>query len=83
MLIKYQLGKLTLSTPLRTILTQQQANGVIILPVNLDHVLALQALPSLHKDPFDCLLFAQANAEGAVFLTADPIIARYPVQVLW
>jgi PIN domain nuclease of toxin-antitoxin system len=83
MVIKLQLGKLTLSTPLRTILAQQQANGLQILPLTLDHVLAVEGLPTPHKDPFDRLLIAQANVEGAVLLSADAIFAQYPVQVLW
>jgi len=82
-LIKQQLGKLTLSVPLVTILAQQQANGIQILPVTLDHVLALESLPTPHKDPFDRLLVAQTNVEGAVLLSADPIFAQYPVNVLW
>ena len=83
MLIKLQLGKLTLGAPLGTILGQQQANGIQILPITLPHVLALQGLPSPHKDPFDRLLVAQANVEGATLLSADPIFAHYPVTVLW
>ena len=82
-LIKSQLGKLALRAPLRTILVQQQASGLKILPISLDHVLALEALPAVHKDPFDRLLIAQANVEGAVLLSADPVFARYPVKVLW
>lgn len=82
-LIKLQLGKLTLAMPLKTILTQQQANGIQVLPVLLDHILAVEGLPSPHKDPFDRLLIAQANIEGAVVLTADPIFTQYPVKVLW
>src|SRR4051812_6947949 len=72
MLIKLQLGKLTLRLPLRTILAQQQANGIQVLPVVLDHVLALEGLPTPHKDPFDRLLVAQANAEAAALVTVDP-----------
>ncbi len=82
-LIKFQLGKMTLKMPLRTILAQQQANGVQILPVTLDHVLAVECLPPVHKDPFDRLLIAQANVERAVLVSADAIFARYPVNVLW
>ena len=82
-LIKVQLGKMTLNMPLRTILAQQQANGVQILPVTLDHVLAVESLPAVHKDPFDRLLIAQANTEGAVLVSADAIFAQYPVRVFW
>jgi len=31
----------------------------------------------------DRLLATQANVEAAEFVTADPIFAHYPVQVLW
>src|SRR5437870_2947337 len=69
-LIKLQLGKLTLGLPIRTIVAQQQVNGVQILPVTLDHVLAVEGLPMPHKDPFDRLLVAQANTEGAKLVSA-------------
>jgi PIN domain nuclease of toxin-antitoxin system len=83
MLIKLQLGKLTLTAPLATILAQQQANGIQILPATLDHVLAVENLPAVHKDPFDRLLVAQATVEGAVLLSADAVFAQYPVNLLW
>jgi PIN domain nuclease of toxin-antitoxin system len=82
-LIKQQLGKLTMSLPLETVLNQQQANGIETLPVMLDHVLALKTLPATHKDPFDRLLVAQANVESATILSADPIFKSYPVNVIW
>lgn len=82
-LIKLQLGKLTLALPLQQIVTQQQANGIQILPLTLDHVLAVEGLPAPHKDPFDRLLAAQAIVEGAVLLSADAIFSQYAVNVLW
>jgi PIN domain nuclease of toxin-antitoxin system len=81
--IKLQLGKLTLARPLHTILADQQANGIHVLSVTLPHVLAVEGLPTPHKDPFDRLLVAQANVEGAVLVSADPIFAHYPVKALW
>jgi PIN domain nuclease of toxin-antitoxin system len=36
-----------------------------------------------HKDPFDRLLVAQANVEGAVLVSRDKIFEQYPVQLLW
>ena len=83
MAIKVQLGRLSLHLPLRTIIRQQQANGLQVLPVTLDHVLALETLPAPHKDPFDRLLVAQAIAEGAVLLTSDKMFRNYPVNVVW
>jgi PIN domain nuclease of toxin-antitoxin system len=65
MQIKVMLGKLTLHKPLRQMIVDQvQQNGMQVLPVNLEHVLRLDTLPSLHKDPFDRLLVAQAMVEG-------------------
>jgi PIN domain nuclease of toxin-antitoxin system len=35
-----------------------------------------------HKDPFDRMLIAQAQAEGLVIVTKDPWMARYGVRTL-
>jgi PIN domain nuclease of toxin-antitoxin system len=83
MQIKLQLGKLSLTMPLAVKIGSQQTNGVQVLPVELNHVLALTSLPNIHKDPFDRLLIAQANCEGALLITADPVISKYPVQTVW
>jgi PIN domain nuclease of toxin-antitoxin system len=83
MQIKSQLGKLTLRLPLAQIVAQQRANGVQVLPVALEHVLAIENLPTPHKDPFDRLLVAPANVEAAELVSADPIFAQYPVHVFW
>jgi PIN domain nuclease of toxin-antitoxin system len=45
------------------------------------HALAIGGFPPIHKDPFDRILLAQAIVEGALLLTADPILARYPGPV--
>lgn len=83
MVIKSQLSKLSLRVPLADIISQQRANGLRILGVAVEHVLAVEALPSVHKDPFDRMLAAQAIVEDAEFVTSDPIFAQYPVRVLW
>ena len=60
MQIKIQLGKLKLSLPLKELVkNQQETNDLTVSPVALPHVLALDALPFHHKDPFDRLLIAQ------------------------
>ena len=52
-------------------------NGYIELPVLGKHAVEVDALPLIHKDPFDRLLIAQSIVEGIVLLTADAHIARY------
>jgi PIN domain nuclease of toxin-antitoxin system len=81
--IKAQLGKLTLRLPLPHIVAQQQANGLQVLPVTLPHMLAVEGLPPVHKDPFDRLLIAQAVVEGVELVSADQVFAQYPVRFLW
>ncbi|CAG0966956.1 hypothetical protein GPROT1_01256 [Gammaproteobacteria bacterium] len=59
MQIKSHLGKLKLNLALSDIIaSQQQTNHIELLPISLDHVLALETLPDHHKDPFDRLLIA-------------------------
>jgi PIN domain nuclease of toxin-antitoxin system len=84
MQIKLQLGKLRLQLPLSEIIaTQQETNHLEILPVHLHHIMALEILPMYHKDPFDRLLAAQANVEGAILLSCDQVFTHYPVNVVW
>ena len=52
-------------------------NGYRELPVTSEHTVAVNDLPSLHKDPFDRILVAQARVEGLTLLTADKAVAKY------
>ncbi|MBZ0087671.1 MAG: type II toxin-antitoxin system VapC family toxin [Thermomonas sp.] len=53
-------------------------NGYQELAVAGEHAVAVATLPPLHKDPFDRLLVAQAQVEGIMLLTCDPLVAAYP-----
>jgi PIN domain nuclease of toxin-antitoxin system len=59
-------------------------NGYRELSILSEHVVAIDALPSIHKDPFDRLLIAQATVEGITLLTDDVTVARYqgPVRLV-
>ena len=83
MQIKIQLGKLKLSLPLKELVkNQQETNDLTVSPVALTHVLALDALPFHHKDPFDRLLIAQGILEGLTVVTADSQFSAYSVKLL-
>jgi len=56
-------------------------NGYSEIPILSDHLVAIDSLPPIHKDPFDRLLVAQATVEGITLLTADSVVARYPGPV--
>jgi PIN domain nuclease of toxin-antitoxin system len=81
--IKIALGKFTLVDLLDVTVQQQTANGVGLLPITVEHALALRHLPPIHKDPFDRILVAQALAEGASLVTSDAVLSRYPAPVVW
>jgi PIN domain nuclease of toxin-antitoxin system len=84
MQIKMQLGKLKLKLPLAELIeTQRHINNLEILPIRLEHVLALDELPPFHNDPFDRLLVAQSIVEGALLVSRDPVMTKYPVSVIW
>jgi PIN domain nuclease of toxin-antitoxin system len=58
-------------------------SGFILVLVVVAHVLRVESLPMHHRDPFDRLLIAQSIEEGWPIVTADPLFARYPVEVIW
>lgn len=43
-------------------------NGYGELPIVSAHVIAIESLPAIHKDPFDRVLVAQATVEGITLL---------------
>ena len=82
--IKSQLGKLTLRDNLADIVQQQQnENGIVLLPIEFSHILALEQLPLHHRDPFDRLLIAQSRIESAAIATRDELFQRYACQTTW
>ena len=56
-------------------------NGYSELAVSGEHAVAVDALPPIHKDPFDRILVVQAIVESITLLTADAIVAQYPGPV--
>jgi PIN domain nuclease of toxin-antitoxin system len=82
--IKRQINRLQLGTRLdQMIRGQQSANGLSILPVELQHIYVLDELPLHHNDPFDRLLIAQARAEQAWLVSSDNRFQLYPVDIIW
>lgn len=81
--IKYELGRLTLTEPPEAFVpSRMRLNGAQELSISHADALAAGALPRLHRDPFDRLLVAQSRRHDLVLVTADPLVAQYPVEVL-
>jgi len=53
-------------------------NGYSELPIASEHAIAVASLPTIHKNPFDRILIAQATIEGFLLLTTDSVVAQYP-----
>ncbi len=79
--IKLGLGREDFQVNPRPLLRGLLDNGWNELPVTSGHTLMLQHLPPLHKDPFDRILLAQAEAEGFTLVTTDCQIANYPGSI--
>jgi len=56
--------------------------GFESLPVTLFHGERAGELPEIHRDPFDRMLVAQAQAEGLEILTKDAEIPEYGIKVI-
>jgi PIN domain nuclease of toxin-antitoxin system len=80
--IKHALGKLDLAVSLQEMIAAQKQNGLVILPIELNHVYALAKLENHHQDPFDRLLIAQAMVESMPILTVDRKIINYSVETI-
>jgi len=81
--IKHGLGKLALPEPPEEYIPERiRLGGLIGLPIEHSHALAVAALPPLHRDPFDRLIVAQAIALDVPVLTADPAIMQYEIETI-
>jgi len=81
--IKHGLGKLRLPEPLEQWVPSRVRIGqTTILTIELAHALRVASLPTLHRDPFDRLIVAQALVEGVPLLTADSALADYGADVV-
>lgn len=83
--IKARLGKLRASDgELGAYLSKHlNENSIRVLPIYLSHAVRVADLPPHHADPFDRLLVAQSTVEEMPLLSSDPLISRYPVEVIW
>lgn len=57
--------------------------GFEALPVLLQHAVRAGRLPGEHRDPFDRMLIAQAQAESLAIISNDRIFDAYHVQRVW
>ena len=82
--IKIGLGKLTLTLPFKQWMTRAIADlGLTLLPITIEYAGAQADLPNHHRDPFDCLIIAQALTEGIPVIGSDTAFDAYGVTRVW
>ena len=77
--IKRALGKLEAPLGLSSVIWN---SGFAELPISLFHGEQAGGLPEHHKDPFDRMLIAQAQAEGLEIVSADEKFQAYGVRLV-
>lgn len=81
--IKHGLGRLQLpEPPQRWVPSRIQRGAMVVVPIELSHVLGVASLEHHHRDPFDRLLVSVAQALQIPVVTADPVFARYGIDVV-
>ena len=83
MAIKLSTRRLKLSAPADEYVRDKVQRGLRVLSVEWPHAAAVERLPFHHKDPFDRLIIAQAQAERLAVVTNDPLFRQYGVTVVW
>ena len=78
--IKQGLGKLRLADPFASMVKASEFGE---LPVTLRHAEQLATLAPHHADPFDRMLVAQAQVEGATLVTHDRGFRPYGIPIVW
>lgn len=78
--IKASLGRLTLPDAMEAGVL---ASGFERLLITFSHAERAASLPPHHRDPFDRMLVAQAQAEGLTLVTHDRLLEPYEIKILW
>ena len=77
--VKRAKGRMTAPDHLSAMVEERGFNH---LPLTFHHAEQAGLLPMHHRDPFDRLLVAQAQAEGLVLVTRDARIPCYGIRTL-
>jgi PIN domain nuclease of toxin-antitoxin system len=81
---KVRLGRLPAAADLvQWFVADLRAREIEILAVSAEHGIRAGLLPGPHKDPFDRMLIAQAQAEDVPIISNDRALDGYGVPRIW
>jgi PIN domain nuclease of toxin-antitoxin system len=81
--IKYSLGRIDLTSDLKTIFQIIEETGFDILPITVNQILTNTSLEFHHQDPFDRMIIAQAKTENMTIISKDRQFENYNVPLIW
>ncbi|HSS99461.1 MAG TPA: type II toxin-antitoxin system VapC family toxin, partial [Terriglobales bacterium] len=81
---KFRLGKLpTANTLIQDFAAYLQNERFETLSISLEHGVRAGLLPGPHRDPFDRMLIAQAQAENIAIISNEKVFDGYGVRRVW
>jgi len=81
---KVRLGKLPTANDLAADFPgHMEREGFQLLAISAEHGIRAGLLPGPHKDPFDRMLVAQAQAENLPIISNEAVFESYGVRHLW
>jgi PIN domain nuclease of toxin-antitoxin system len=80
---KHRLGKLDAAAIVGRLGALLTSQGFEPLDMTVNHAERAGALPDEHRDPFDRMLAAQAQAENLTLVSNDAAFDGYGVTLLW
>ncbi len=81
--IKARAGKLEAGPLVADFCYELKEEGFSELPISADHAIRAGLLKGPHKDPFDRMLAAQAQAENLAVISKDKLFDDYGVRRIW
>ncbi len=81
--IKNKKGRLDVQDLLDRLPQEIEEEGFLVLPISIEHGLRAGALPEHHRDPFDRMLIAQAQAEHLPIVSNDTVFDSYGIKRIW
>ncbi len=84
MAIKVSMGRLEVPLPFTHLVSEHvRGNAIEVLGLKAAHLDVQRTLPFHHRDPFDRMIIAQAQAEDMKIVGKDEKFGRYEADLLW